>query len=106
VPDLRGYGDSDKPAEDDPFTYSKRTMAQDVVNVMRALGHEGLAIVGHDRGALVAVRAGLGHREAITHIGILDVCRRWTPGMSCTASTRRSPGTCTSWPSPKTCRKG
>lgn len=35
VPDLRGYGESDKPAEGDPTTYSKRTMATDVVNLMR-----------------------------------------------------------------------
>ncbi|HEX7659505.1 MAG TPA: alpha/beta hydrolase [Pseudonocardiaceae bacterium] len=73
APDLRGYGESDKPVEDGPATYSKRTMAQDIVNVMRALGHERFAVVGHDRGALVAVRTGLDHREAITHIGILDV---------------------------------
>lgn len=73
TPDLRGYGESDKPAEDGPTTYSKRTMAQDVMNVMRALGHERFAIAGHDRGALVAVRASLDHGDAITHLGILDV---------------------------------
>jgi len=73
VPDLRGYGESDKPVEDGPATYSKRTMAQDIVNVMRALGHQRFAIVGHDRGALVAVRAGLDHDETVTHLGILDV---------------------------------
>jgi haloacetate dehalogenase len=73
VPDLRGYGDSDKLAEDGPDTYSKRTMAQDIVEIMRALGHERFAVIGHDRGALVAVRAGLDHPEAVTHLGILDV---------------------------------
>lgn len=73
VPDLRGYGESDKPVEDGPTTYSKRTMAQDILNVMCALGHERFAIVGHDRGALVAVRAGLDHGETVTHLGILDV---------------------------------
>lgn len=73
VPDLRGYGASDKPEEAGPDTYSKRTMAQDVVNVMRSLGHEQFAVVGHDRGALVAVRAALDHPELITHLGILDV---------------------------------
>lgn len=73
VPDLRGYGDSDKPVEDDPDTYSKRTMAQDIVDLMHALGHEQFAIVGHDRGALVAVRAGLDHSKTVTHVGILDV---------------------------------
>ncbi len=48
-------------------------MAQDIINVMRALGHERFALVGHDRGALVAVRAGLDHPDTITQLGILDV---------------------------------
>jgi haloacetate dehalogenase len=73
VPDLRGYGDSDKPAEQDRDTYSKRTMAQDVVDLARALGHETFALAGHDRGALVAVRAGLDHPDRVTHLAILDV---------------------------------
>ena len=53
-PDLRGYGASDKPAEADATTYSKRTMAADIVALARALGHERFALAGHDRGALVA----------------------------------------------------
>lgn len=73
VPDLRGYGASDKPVEAGPDTYSKRTMAQDIVNVMRSLGHDRFALVGHDRGALVAVRAGLDQGEAVSHLGVLDV---------------------------------
>ena len=71
-PDLRGYGASDKPA-DDGQTYSKRTMAADVVAVARALGHDRFALVGHDRGALVAIRAGLDHPEVVTHLASLDV---------------------------------
>lgn len=73
VPDLRGYGDSDKPAEDGEDTYAKRTMAADVVELARRLGHERFALAGHDRGALVAVRAGLDHPGAVTHIASLDV---------------------------------
>ncbi|MET0234188.1 MAG: alpha/beta fold hydrolase [Kibdelosporangium sp.] len=73
VPDLRGYGDSDKPADVDGQTYSKRTMAADVVAVARALGHERFALAGHDRGALVAFRAGLDHPGTITHLASLDV---------------------------------
>ncbi|MCL7429377.1 alpha/beta fold hydrolase [Streptomyces sp. YS415] len=73
VPDLRGYGDSDKPLEDGPDTYSKRTMAQDVVTLAKHLGHERFALAGHDRGALVAFRAGLDHPDAITHLACLDV---------------------------------
>jgi pimeloyl-ACP methyl ester carboxylesterase len=73
VPDLRGYGASDKPAEADEDTYSKRTMAADVVAIARALGHERFALAGHDRGALVAVRAGLDHPGIVTHLLSLDV---------------------------------
>ncbi|MDG4822974.1 alpha/beta hydrolase [Asanoa sp. WMMD1127] len=72
-PDLRGYGDSDKPAARSADTYSKRTMAADVVALARALGHERFALVGHDRGALVAFRAGLDHPSTITHLASLDV---------------------------------
>ncbi|MFD8157627.1 alpha/beta fold hydrolase [Streptomyces malaysiensis] len=73
-PDLRGYGASDKPAADaDPAAYAKRTMAADIVALARALGHDRFALAGHDRGALVAFRAGLDHPAAITHLACLDV---------------------------------
>lgn len=72
-PDLRGYGDSDKPREEGPDTYSKRTMANDVVALARSLGHERFALAGHDRGALVAFRAGLDHPAAVSHLACLDV---------------------------------
>lgn len=72
-PDLRGYGDSDKPADTDGSAYAKRTMAADVVALARALGHERFALAGHDRGALVAIRAGLDHPETVTHLAALDV---------------------------------
>jgi pimeloyl-ACP methyl ester carboxylesterase len=68
-PDLRGYGASDKPADD----YSKRTMAADIVAVAQELGHSTFALAGHDRGALVAFRAGLDHPDVITHLMCLDV---------------------------------
>ena len=72
-PDLRGYGDSDKPAEDGPQTYSKRTMAADIVALAAGLGHDRFALAGHDRGALVAIRAGLDHPESVSHLAVLDV---------------------------------
>jgi pimeloyl-ACP methyl ester carboxylesterase len=72
-PDLRGYGASDKPADPDGTAYSKRVMAADTVALARALGHERFALAGHDRGALVAFRAGLDHPDTITHLACLDV---------------------------------
>ncbi|MBK3564991.1 alpha/beta fold hydrolase [Streptomyces sp. MBT62] len=71
-PDLRGYGASDKPAETDG-SYAKRTMADDIVTLARALGHDRFALAGHDRGALVAFRAGLDHPDTVTHLACLDV---------------------------------
>jgi pimeloyl-ACP methyl ester carboxylesterase len=68
-PDLRGYGESDKPADG----YSKRTMAADIVAVAERLGHRRFALAGHDRGALVAFRAGLDHPDVVTHLMCLDV---------------------------------
>ncbi|MET8367097.1 MULTISPECIES: alpha/beta hydrolase [unclassified Micromonospora] len=72
-PDLRGYGDSDKPLDSDGTAYAKRTMAADVVALAGALGHARFALAGHDRGALVAFRAGLDHPAAISRLALLDV---------------------------------
>jgi pimeloyl-ACP methyl ester carboxylesterase len=50
-PDLRGYGDSDKPPSGgDHSVYCKRAMALDQVRVMRYLGFDRFAVAGHDRG--------------------------------------------------------
>ncbi|WP_454043448.1 alpha/beta fold hydrolase [Cellulosimicrobium sp. Marseille-Q8652] len=73
APDLRGYGASDKPAEADGSTYSKRTMGADVVALAHGLGFERFALAGHDRGALVAFRTALDHPDAVTHLATLDV---------------------------------
>ncbi|MFF4881864.1 alpha/beta fold hydrolase [Streptomyces nigra] len=72
-PDLRGYGASDRPADTDGSVYAKRTMAADVVELARRLGHDRFALAGHDRGALVAFRAALDHPGAVTHLACLDV---------------------------------
>ncbi|MER5429345.1 alpha/beta hydrolase [Streptomyces sp. NPDC002588] len=72
-PDLRGYGASGKPEAAGEDTYSKRTMAADVVALADALGFGRFALAGHDRGAHVAFRAGLDHPDRISHLGILDI---------------------------------
>jgi haloacetate dehalogenase len=73
-PDLRGYGDSDKPpGGGDHAAYSKRTMAQDQLEVMDALGFERFAVAAHDRGARVALRMALDHPDAVSRLAILDI---------------------------------
>ncbi len=62
APDLRGYGDSDRPIRG----YDKRTMAADIADVIQALGIQPVALIGHDRGARVAHRFALDHPFART----------------------------------------
>jgi haloacetate dehalogenase len=73
-PDLRGYGDSDKPPGDaEHRAYAKRTLAREQVAVMRALGFERFAVVGHDRGGRVAHRMALDHAERVSRLALLDI---------------------------------
>ena len=69
VPDLRGYGDSDKPRDG----YDKRTMAGDIAAIMDSLGHGKYQVVGHDRGARVAHRLALDHSATVTRLSVLDI---------------------------------
>lgn len=72
-PDLRGYGRSSKPPTTaDHSPYSKRAMAGDVLSLMRGLGHDRFAVVGHDRGSYVAYRLALDAPGAVTHLVALD----------------------------------
>jgi len=73
-PDLRGYGDSSKPKGlPDHSNYSKRAMAQDMVEVMRALGHDSFHVVGHDRGGRVAHRLARDHGRRVKSLTVLDI---------------------------------
>lgn len=73
-PDLRGYGDSDKPRGDaDHANYSKRTMAADMAALMQALGHEHFDLAGHDRGGRVAHRLALDHPGRVTSLCVIDI---------------------------------
>jgi haloacetate dehalogenase len=72
--DLRGYGDSSKPAGDaDHGNYSKRTMAQDAVQLMASLGYAQFKVLAHDRGARVAHRLLLDHPNAVIAASLLDI---------------------------------
>lgn len=72
--DLRGYGDSSKPAGDaDHANYSKRTMAADVLAGMHSLRFETFRVLAHDRGARVAHRLALDHPHAVERLALLDI---------------------------------
>jgi haloacetate dehalogenase len=72
--DLRGYGDSDRPpADGEHFSYSKREMALDAVELMASLGFAQFSVLAHDRGARVAHRLVLDHPQAVRQMVLLDI---------------------------------
>jgi haloacetate dehalogenase len=72
--DLRGYGRSGCPrSAADHASYSKRSMARDMVTVMERLGFRRFSLAGHDRGARVACRLALDHPERVHRTAVLDV---------------------------------
>jgi haloacetate dehalogenase len=74
APDLRGYGDSDKPpGGDDHINYSKRLMASDIAELMTKLGHPTFMVLSHDRGARVAHRLTLDHSQRIKKLVTIDI---------------------------------
>lgn len=74
APDLRGYGASRAPAGGPCGEgYSKREMADELVELMSDLGHERFAVVGHDRGARVAYRLALDHPARVSRVALLNV---------------------------------
>jgi haloacetate dehalogenase len=72
--DLRGYGDSSKPAgTSDHGNYSKRAMANDALHVMQTLGFTRFSVMAHDRGARVAHRLAADHPDAVQRLVLLDI---------------------------------
>jgi haloacetate dehalogenase len=72
--DLRGYGDSSKvEGGGDHAAYSKRTTANDQVEVMRHFGFERFSVFGHDRGGRVTHRMCLDHPERVERAAVLDI---------------------------------
>lgn len=72
-PDVRGYGRSSKPEADVAHeVYSTATKADDLAELVAALGHDRFAVVGHDRGMGVAYTCALDHPDAVTALAVLD----------------------------------
>ena len=69
APDLRGFGQSSKPMDG----YDKRTVAEDIHQLVRSLGFEKLRLVGHDMGGPTAYAYACAHREDVEQLVILDV---------------------------------
>ena len=72
--DLRGYGDSGKPASDARhLVYSKRATARDQIELMESLGFRRFLVAGHDRGGRVGHRMALDHSDGVEKLAVLDI---------------------------------
>lgn len=72
--DLRGYGDSGRPAADPGhLVYAKREMAHDALAVMQHHGFDTFQVLAHDRGARVAHRLAADHPAAVQRLMLLDI---------------------------------
>ncbi len=70
APDMRGYGDSDKPRA--VRDYKSARLVQDLVELVRALGHTRVHVVGHDWGGIVAWHFAARHPEIVDRLVILN----------------------------------
>jgi len=72
--DLRAYGQSDIPTSTSShFPYSKRAMAQELVELMAKLGFSTFSVIGHDRGGRVTYRMALDHPRVVQRLAVFDV---------------------------------
>ncbi|MGH7933841.1 MAG: alpha/beta fold hydrolase [Candidatus Binataceae bacterium] len=69
APDLCGLGDTSKPASG----YDKRTIADDIYQLVRKLGFQRISLVGHDWGGPVAYAYACAHPDEVRKLVVLDV---------------------------------
>jgi pimeloyl-ACP methyl ester carboxylesterase len=70
APDLRGHGDSSKPAEES--AYSSALLAADVIGLADALGWDRFALLGHSMGGMVAQEIAFTASERLTGLILMD----------------------------------
>lgn len=70
APDLRGYGETDRPSK--VSDYQSKNLAEDVVGLIKVLGHEKAHIVGHDWGGAVAWKTAMDYPDVVDHLVVLN----------------------------------
>lgn len=70
VPDLRGYGDTERPAN--ISDYDSNHLVLDTAGLIEALGHEKAHLVGHDWGGAVAWRLAMKQPQLVDRLVVLN----------------------------------
>ena len=71
APDMRGYGDSDKPHPAN--AYNQVEVVNDIIGLIPALGYETAIVLGHDWGGPTAWSCALHHPDKVSAVGVLSV---------------------------------
>ncbi|KIV78219.1 hypothetical protein PV11_09957 [Exophiala sideris] len=71
VPDNRGYGQSEKPAEMEKMT--KRLQAQDIYELLKQLDITKCVMLSHDRGARIARTFAMDYPEMLLGVCFMDM---------------------------------
>lgn len=69
APDIRGLGDSSKPATG----YDKRTVAEDIYQLVHQIGFKQINLVGHDIGGMVAYAYAAAHPETVGRLVLMEL---------------------------------
>ena len=67
--DQRGIGLTDKPDDG----YDAGTLADDLAELMDALGHERFAVVGHDTGYIISYALAADHRDRVARLAVAEI---------------------------------
>ena len=67
--DQRGIGLSDKPHDG----YDTATLANDLIGLMDALGHDRFAVVGHDTGYTISYALAADHRDRVDRVALAEI---------------------------------
>ncbi|MFJ2556988.1 MULTISPECIES: alpha/beta fold hydrolase [unclassified Streptomyces] len=84
VPDLRGLGDSARPADG----FDSATMGDDIAALMAHLGHASYSVVGEDWGAVIGYQLAARHRD---HVNALVFAEALFPGFGFEDHTALTP---------------
>lgn len=68
APDLRGYGQTERPADG----YDVATLARDLASLITALGHEDATVIGHDWGGALTWEVAWRHPERVSRYAVLN----------------------------------
>ena len=92
--DQRGIGLTDKPQDG----YDTGTLANDLVALMDALGHQRFAVVGHDTGYIISDALAADHPDRVDRVALVEVPgpRGWLPHRPCSSPSRSTPSSGTS----------